>query len=98
MAKKLTVAELETLMITTISECGALSARLDRAHDWCVKAQAKITALEEQDTKTRKQLWYLQKVAKGEFAIGSKKPTNGDAQQEEAHDAMQLSLAENQPF
>jgi hypothetical protein len=97
MAKKLTVVELQALVITTIEECGALSARLDAAHDWATKAQAHIVALEEQDTKTRKQLWYLQKIAKGEFAIGSSKPTNGGATEEE-HDASQLALAENQPF
>ena len=90
MAKKMTVADLEALVAT-------LAARLDGAHTWCVKAQAKIEALEAQDTKTRKQLWYLQKVAKGEFAIGSGKPTTNGATEEE-HDASQLALAENCPF
>ena len=90
MAKKITIVELEALVAT-------LAARLDGAHTWCVKAQAKIEALEAQEVKTRKQLWYLQKVAKGEFAIGSAKPTNGGATEEE-HDASQLALAENQPF
>lgn len=53
MAKKTTVADLE--------------ARLDKAAQ-VVKAMAeRIEALEAQDTKTRKQLWYLQKIAKGEF-------------------------------
>jgi hypothetical protein len=91
MAKKTTVADLEALVAT-------LAARLDGAHTWCVKAQAKIVALEEQDTKTRKQLWYLQKVAKGEFAIGSSKPTPTGGATEEEHDASQLALAENCPF
>lgn len=90
MAKKLTVVELHALVVT-------LTARLDACSVWAEKAQSHIQALEEQDTKTRKQLWYLQKIAKGEFAIGSSKPTNGGATEEE-HDAMQLSLAENQPF
>ncbi len=70
MAKKMTLVDLEALVAT-------LAARLEGAHTWCVKAQAKIIALEEQDTKTRKQLWYLQKIAKGEFAIGSQ-PVNGE--------------------
>jgi cob(I)alamin adenosyltransferase len=90
MAKKMTIADLEALVAT-------LAARLDGCHTWCTKAQAKIVALEAQEVKTKKQLWYLQKVAKGEFAIGSAKPTNGSSQ-EEAHDASQLALAENQPF
>lgn len=68
---KPTIAELATLVDT-------LSTRLDNAAR-VVKAQAEaIQALEEQDTKTRKQLWYLQKIAKGEFAIGSAKPANGE--------------------
>lgn len=78
MASKMTIAEL-TLVVDT------LAARLDAASTWATKAQAHITALEEQDTKTRKQLWYLQKIAKGEFAIGSQ-PSNGEDKVIEAED------------
>lgn len=63
---KLTVAQLAATVDT-------LTARLDAASAWAQDAQARIAALEEQDTKTRKQLWYLQKIAKGEFAIGKPK-------------------------
>ncbi len=60
MAKKLTVAELS-------AQVQALSDRLDKAAQ-VVSAQTKrIDALEAQQTKTKKQLWYLQKVAHGEF-------------------------------
>jgi hypothetical protein len=45
---------------------------LDKAAQVCAAMQKRLDALEAQDTKTRKQLWYLQKVAHGEFAIGSK--------------------------
>jgi hypothetical protein len=51
-----------------------LEARLNSAAIHCTSAAAKITELEAQvadllaqDVKTRKQLWYLQKVAKGDF-------------------------------
>lgn len=51
-----------------------LTARLDKASEICVAMQeriqeleAQVGALREQEDKTRKQLWYLQKVAKGEF-------------------------------
>ena len=66
MAKKMTVADLSALVDT-------LAARLDGAATWATAATAKIEALEAQEVKTKKQLWYLQKVAKGEFAIGSQK-------------------------
>jgi len=49
----------------------ALGVRLDNAGRIVKAMQARMDALEAQDTKTRKQLWYLQKIAKGEFAIGS---------------------------
>ena len=69
---KLTVAQLAATVDT-------LMARIEAASTWAIKAQAHITALEAQDVKTRKQLWYLQKVAKGEFAIGTPK-ANGSAE------------------
>ena len=50
----------------------SLTERLDKAAKLCAAMQERITKLEEQDTKVRKQLWYLQKVAHGDFAIGSK--------------------------
>ena len=56
---------------TTKPTIKSLTARLDKAGELFVAMQARIDALEAQDTKTRKQLWYLQKVAHGEFAIGT---------------------------
>lgn len=73
---KLTVASLAATVDTLVE-------RLDKAAAWAEKAQAKITALEAQEDKTRKQLWYLQKIAKGEFAIGKPK-ANGEATEEVA--------------
>lgn len=58
MAKRTTIADLE--------------ARLDTASRCMAAQMARIAELEEQGEKTKKQLWFLQKVAKGEFAIGSK--------------------------
>lgn len=56
------------------SSINALVERLDNAAH-VVKAQAvRIQALEEQQIKTRKQLWYLQKIAKGEFKPQVPKP------------------------
>ncbi len=57
MAKRTTLVELE--------------ARLDTASRCMAAQMARITELEAQQVSTRKQLWYLQKVAKGEFAIGT---------------------------
>ena len=54
---------------TTIAD---LEARLDQASKCMAAQMARITVLEERDTKVRKQLWYLQKVAHGEFAIGKR--------------------------
>lgn len=54
----------------------SLSERLDAASAMCARMHDRIKALQEQDTKTRKQLWYLQKRAKGEFK--AQVPTNGD--------------------
>lgn len=73
-SKKITVAQ----CMATIEQ---LTERLDKCAAWAEKAQSHIVALEEQETKTRKQLRFLQKVAKGEIAIGSTPPakTNGDA-------------------
>lgn len=51
----------------------SLTARLDKAAQVIMDMEKRMVALEEQDIKTRKQLWYLQKIAKGEFAIGSSK-------------------------
>jgi hypothetical protein len=48
-----------------------LTERLDNAGRIIKAMEARMVALEAQDTKTRKQLWYLQKIAKGDFAIGS---------------------------
>ncbi len=50
----------------------SLTARLDKAALVIKQLTERMAKLEEQDTKVRKQLWYLQKVAHGEFAIGSK--------------------------
>lgn len=61
MAKRTTIADLE--------------ARLDTASRCMAAQMARIQVLEDQAQSTRKQLWYLQKVAKGEFAIGSQ-PTD----------------------
>ena len=44
-----------------------LTDRLDNAARYIKGLEERIVALEEQADKTRKQLWYLQKVAKGEF-------------------------------
>jgi len=49
----------------------SLTERLDKAAQVIMDMEKRMKALEEQDTKTRKQLWYLQKIAKGEFKIGS---------------------------
>jgi len=49
-----------------------LTERLDNAGRIIKAMEARMVALEAQDVKTRKQLWYLQKIAKGEFSIGSK--------------------------
>ena len=49
-----------------------LTERLDTAARIIKDMEARMVKLEEQDTKTRKQLWYLQKIAKGEFAIGDR--------------------------
>ena len=51
----------------------SLTARLDKAALIIKDMEARMVALEEQDTKKRKQLWYLQKIAKGVFKIGSQK-------------------------
>jgi len=59
----------------TVADCvqiiQGLEARLDTAARCMADTRKRIATLEEQDTKTRKQLWYLQKIAKGEFSIGS---------------------------
>ncbi len=49
----------------------SLTARLDKAALIIKRMEQRMAKLEERDTKVRKQLWYLQKVAHGEFAIGS---------------------------
>lgn len=74
MTARVTVAQLEALIQCMGEASGqlearveALEAKLEAASTWATKAQAHITTLEAQDVKTRKQLWYLQKVAKGIF-------------------------------
>ena len=69
----------------------SLSERLDTASR-CMSAQMKrIEQLEAQADKTRKQLWYLQKIAKGEFKPQAAKP-NGKAQPQAQ------AQPEDQPF
>ena len=84
MAKKLTVAEIADLNILCMEQLGALEARLDNAATVCAAmtkriaelesqdgcSTLRIQALEAQEVKTKKQLWFLQKIAKGDFAIG----------------------------
>jgi len=69
-----TVKMLADVVTTIGNTVGELEDRLEAASTWATKAQAHITELEAQvadllaqDVKTRKQLWYLQKVAKGDF-------------------------------
>lgn len=75
---KPTVSSLSTEVAALTAKAGideativALGVRLDNAGRMVKAMEARLVALEDQDTKTRKQLWYLQKVAKGDFAIGS---------------------------
>lgn len=66
-----------------------LTERLDKAARIIQAMEKRMVALEAQDEKTRKQLWYLQKRAKGEFARTAPKPTN-----EVAEDAQQDAYAD----
>ncbi len=63
----------------------SLTERLDSASAMCARMHDRIKALEEQDTKTRKQLWYLQKIAKGEFKVQAP-PKQVTETQQQAHD------------
>lgn len=71
---KATVAQLEEVIRTMGETIGAMDARLDKASDFCKMLNAKVVTLEASAEKTRKQLWYLQKVAKGEFTPGNNTP------------------------
>ena len=64
-----------------------LTDRLDNAARYIKGLEERIVALEEQADKTRKQLWYLQKVAKGEFEpTKPRQVTETQAQAEEDPD------------
>lgn len=76
-AKKTTVADLE-------ARVDELTARLDKAAGVVGAQQKRINALLEQETKTKKQLRFLQKVAKGEIAIGSTPPAKANGEDEDA--------------
>lgn len=65
------------------STVNSLVGRLDNASDFCKQLSARIVELEEQAVKTRKQLWYLQKRAKGEF--GPQAPKNGSETATQRH-------------
>ena len=67
MAKKLTVAELSAQIEALTTLMQAQGARLDKAARYTKMLEARILTLEEQGVKTKKQLWFLQKVAKGEI-------------------------------
>ncbi len=49
----------------------SLTERLDKAGQVIKRMEARMAKLEERDTKVRKQLWYLQRIANGTFPIGS---------------------------
>jgi len=57
-----------------------LETRLNKAAQFVKAQEARIVALEEQNEKTRKQLWYLQKIAKGEFQPQAPKQADQPAQ------------------
>ena len=76
-------------VISIANRVDELEARLNSAAIHCTRAAERITELEAQvadlltqDTKTRKQLWYLQKVAKGDF--DGTKPQGAKATEPEA--------------
>lgn len=64
---KYTVTQLAETLAAQEKLVMGLMARLDTAATFCKVQAERIAKLEERDTKTRKQLWYLQRVAKGEF-------------------------------
>ena len=73
-----------------------LSARMDHASQICVSMQERINALEAQvealqaqEDKTKKQLWFLQKVAKGQIKPGTTPPV-AEAQPESEVDAQEF--------
>ncbi len=49
----------------------SLTERLDKAALIIKRMEQRMAKLEERDTKVRKQLWYLQRIANGTFPIGS---------------------------
>jgi predicted transcriptional regulator len=59
---------------------------------------AHIEHLQDRDTKVRKQLWYLQKVAKGEFAIGKPKADSAIEADDVEDDSVTLSDFNEQAF
>lgn len=72
---KATVAQLEEVIRLMGETVGAMEARLDAASDYCKRLHNRTVELEASAEKTRKQLWFLQKVAKGEFTPGNNKTT-----------------------
>jgi uncharacterized Ntn-hydrolase superfamily protein len=71
----------QTQISANLEVINQLSERLDNAAQFVKRQDARIVKLEAQAEKTRKQLWYLQKIAKGEFKPQAPKQADQPAQE-----------------